>query len=132
MYALIFFICFQSGRSFPEGEFRNHCAVQSESKVVSWSIRRVCLSFHLSAPLTLVFWNAMVLFIVIFAFLYISLFCNPYTLIIYFLSLLNEFLVTTILYSCLFYFLFLCTMFSFVPLSSLMTSFWSKVLKCCF
>lgn len=47
VYALIFFICFQSGRSFPEGEFRNHCAVQSESKIVSWSIRRVCLSFHL-------------------------------------------------------------------------------------
>jgi hypothetical protein len=48
-------------------------------------------------------WNAMVLFTVISPFLYISLFCTPYTLIIYFLSLLYEFLVTTVL-SCSFLF----------------------------
>lgn len=42
MYVHIFVVCFQSVRSFPEGEFRNYCPVQSESKAVSWSIRRVC------------------------------------------------------------------------------------------
>jgi hypothetical protein len=45
MYIQIFLICFQSAGSFPEGEFRDHCPVQSESKAVSWSIRRVCLAF---------------------------------------------------------------------------------------
>jgi len=86
----------------------------------------------ISVFLIVALWNAMVLFAVIFPFLYISLFSTPYILIIYFLSLLYEFLVTTILSCCLFYFLDLCTMFSFVPLSSMMTSFWSKVQRCCF
>ena len=89
----------------------------------------VYLSILISVIIAL--WNAMVLFTIIFPFLYISLFCTPYTLI-YFLSLLYEFLVTTVLSCCLFCFLYLCTMFSFVPFSSLMTSFLSKVLRCCF
>lgn len=43
----------------------------------------------ISMSLIIALWIAMVLFIVIFPFLYISLFCTPYTLIIYFLSLLQ-------------------------------------------
>ena len=108
--------------------------------IVQYKVKvKLCLGalggyVYLSVSMSLIvaLWNAVVLFTVVFPFLYISLFCTPYTLIIYFLSLLYEFLVTTILSCCLFYFLYLCTMFSFVLLSSLMTSFWSKVLQCCF
>ena len=108
--------------------------------IVQYKVKvKLCLGalggyVYLSISMSLIIelWNAMVLFTVIFPFLYISLFCTPYTLIIYFLSLLYEFLVTTVLSCCLFYFLYLWTMFSFVPLSSLIISFWSKVLRCCF
>lgn len=85
----------------------------------------------ISMSLIAALWNTMALFTVIFPFfIYFPILYPIYTN--HLLSVIavwvpcdhHSFLLS-------FYFPYLCTMFLFVPLSSLMNSFWSKVLRFC-